>query len=286
MSSGDVRDRESLEHEDIAGLNFVRRQCPYVFRRHFRQGLRSHVMEVLTPEGLEAERSGIVAGGFRRFPDAQPLKMLRIFRSRFSNSSQALEEIRRLRIVERYLPPDLLARSEEFLVTYWNEDGDHLLLCGLQEYVSGEILDPWSLPVSFPEAVKGPLARHAARFTAGVKQMVLEGGYIPDLAGIGNLFATPEGRIKLVDINNISRIREGDGICLDDRGYPACDKSIEALARIEQHLCGAGPRVTDEPPYNEVFRAERMREVRKIEKRFYEGLKRQAGKMPQMRKDA
>jgi hypothetical protein len=144
----------------------------------------------------------------------------------------------------------------------------------LQEYVSGEILDPWSLPLSVTKAVKNALALHAARFAAGVKQMILEEGYIPDLAGIGNLFATPEGRIKLVDINNISRIPKGARICLDDRGYPACDKSIEALARIEQHLCRTGPRVLDKPPYNEVLTAERMREVRKLEKRFYERLKR------------
>jgi hypothetical protein len=40
--------------------------------------------------------------------------------------------------------------------------------------------------------------------------------------------------------------------------------------------------VLDEPPYRKVLTAERMREVRKLEKRFYEGLKRQRDEMPKM----
>jgi hypothetical protein len=274
MGTLDVRIREHLDHDDVVSLNFVRSGCPFEFRRHFRQGLRSHVMEVLRTEDLERERRGIADGGIRRFPDARPVKMLRIFKSRFSNLERALEEIRRLRIVEAYLPPDLMARSEEFLVTYRRGDESHLLLCGLQEYVTGEVLDPWNLPAPEAAPEDGTLFRHAQRFVSGVKRMVLETGHVPDLAGIGNLFRTPAGRIVLVDINNISRIPDGSRLCLDDRGYPACDKSIEALALIERHLCGAAPEAMAAPPYDRFLMPERMREVRKLEQRFLEGLKR------------
>jgi hypothetical protein len=274
MHETDIRSRRQLDHDDVAALNFVRGACRFVFRRHFRQGLRSHVMEVLARSDLERERRGVVVDGLRRFPDARPLKMLRIFRRRFSGPDEAVEEIRRFQIVEAYLPRDLLALSEEFLVTYRLGDKNHLLLCGLQEYVGGAVLDPWNLPEPGELPNADALVHHARRFAAGAKQMVLEAGYIPDLAGIGNLFVTPEGRIKLVDINNISRLPEGPGICIDDQGYPACDKSIEALYRIERRLCGAAPDVLDGPPYDRHLTAERSREVKALEERFFASLRR------------
>jgi hypothetical protein len=268
MGTQDVRIRNHLDHDDVTALNFVRNGCRFEFRCHFRQGLRSHVMEVLRTDDIARERRGIVAGGVRRFPNARPVKMLRIFRSRFSGLAQALEEIRRLRIVEAYLPPDLLARSEEFLVTYRLGNETSLLLCGLQEYISGEILDPWNLPATEGASDNRALSRHAQRFVAGVKRMVLASGHIPDLAGVGNLFMAPDGRMVLVDINNISQIPEGPRICLDDRGYPACDKSIEALASIDRHLCGAGPETMAAPPYDRFLKPDRMRTVRELERRF------------------
>jgi hypothetical protein len=269
----DIRDRAHLDHRDVAALNFVRDQGRYVFRRHFRQGLRSHVIEMLCRTDVALERRGGVSGGIRRYPAARPVRMFRIFRSRFSGVDQALEEIRRLRIVEAFLPPDLLARSEEFIVDYRHEGRGHLLLCGLQEAVFGEVLDPWGLPPAGAEPAAEALGGHARRFVAGVKQMAVEAGYIPDIAGVGNLFATAEGRIKLVDINNISRLPEGDRICLDDRGYPACDKSIEALALIERHLCGAGPGIEKTPPYDRFLQPKRMEEVRMWEKKFVDALR-------------
>jgi hypothetical protein len=51
----DIRDRETLQHGDIVSLNFIRADCPYVFRRHFRCGLRSHILEVLDPEAVRRE---------------------------------------------------------------------------------------------------------------------------------------------------------------------------------------------------------------------------------------
>jgi len=274
MQATDIRSRSHLAHQDVAALNFVRGSCRFVFRRHFRQGLRSHVMEVLSRSDLERERRGVVVDGLRRFPDARPLKMLRIFRRRFSGPQEAIEEIRRLQIVEAHLPRDLLAPSEEFLVTYRLGGKDHLLLCGLQEYVDGAVLDPWNLPQPGEPPNTRALVHHARRFAAGAKRMVIEAGYIPDLAGIGNLFVTADGRIKLVDINNISRLAEGPGICVDDRGYPACDKSIEALYRIERSLCDAAPDVLHGPPYDRYLTAERSREVKALEEGFFASLKR------------
>jgi hypothetical protein len=78
--------------------------------------------------------------------------------------------------------------------------------------------------------------RSIARFIHQVKLMIAETGYIPDLAGIGNLMMTPAGAIKLVDINNISKIAFDGTVHLDDRGYPVCDKSIEVLFILEDKL--------------------------------------------------
>ncbi len=270
----DIRDMRTLDHRDVVALNFVRKDSPYIFRRHFRQGLRSHVLEVLLRSDVEQEQRGYLSRGLRRFPAARPVRMLRIFRRRFSEAAQVLEEIRRLRILEAYLPPDLLARSEEFIVDYRSDGGPQLLLCGLQEAVFGEILDPWNLPLCGAARVSADLVRHAGRFVAGAKKMILEAGLIPDIAGVGNLFATRDGRIKLVDINNVSRLPADSRIPLDDRGYPACDKSIEALARIEEHLCGASPEKMVQAPYDRFLTAKRMHVVRELEERFLKNLKR------------
>ena len=270
----DIRDMRTLDHRDVVALNFVRKDSPYIFRRHFRQGLRSHVLEVLLRSEVEQEQRGYLSRGLRRFPAARPVKMLRIFRRRFSEAAQVLEEIRRLRILEAYLPPDLLARSEEFIVDYRSDGGPQLLLCGLQEAVFGEILDPWNPPLCGAARVSADLVRHAGRFVAGAKKMILKEGLIPDIAGVGNLFATPDGRIKLVDINNVSRLPADSRIPLDDRGYPACDKSIEALARIEEHLCGASPEKMVQAPYDRFLTAKRMHAVRELEERFLKNLKR------------
>ncbi|EFK09225.1 conserved domain protein [delta proteobacterium NaphS2] len=46
--------------------------------------------------------------------------------------------------------PEYMANSNEFLVDYRIHGQYETLLCGLQEYVEDEILDPWA-----------PLDRHA-----------------------------------------------------------------------------------------------------------------------------
>jgi hypothetical protein len=221
------------------------------------------------------------------YPRAEPLKMLRIFRTRFESLSDAEEELKRVKIVQTYLAPDHVARSQEFLVDYAVQGRWEILLCGLQEYVKGEVLEPWSY---LDEAYLASLAHDmgakagedpavtnsrwfqsvqekAENLVAKLKQMVLEAGCVPDLAGVGNLILTPSGGIKLVDINNISNVSFDANIPLDDRGYPVCDKSIRVISLLEEKLLGrlAGE---DDPIYQLFLRPERMNKVKVLGEKF------------------
>jgi hypothetical protein len=284
----DIRERPFIRPEDVLGLNFIRVDPPYAFRPHHRQGLRSHILEVLDPETLEAERTGVVVEGVLRFPRARPVKMFRVFRTRFRGLEEGLDEIGRVRLVERHLGPEHVARSEEFLVDHVSEGRRGLLLCGLQEYVEGEPLDPWSLlgedlPIELARRLKGrgpgfgvqPPADLAARirdraasFVERTKRMTLEAARIPDLAGVNNLIVTPAGHVKLVDINNISRVSSAREIPLDDRGYPICDKSVQALSLLEKKLLGRDPDPSA-PLYRPFLDPERVRRVKKLEDAFH-----------------
>lgn len=126
-----------------SSLNFIKDAETFLFRRHYRSGLRSHIMEMLRPSDVEAERKGTRKDGIRFFPRARPQKMLRIFKTRFPDLKAAQEEIRRVQIVEKFLSPDFMAMSSEFLVEFRDANKKELLLCGVQEYVVGEVLDPW-----------------------------------------------------------------------------------------------------------------------------------------------
>lgn len=254
----DIRDQPSITHEDVTTLNFVRSSPPCVFRRHFRQGLRSHIMEILTPSDVKIEHTGTMVDGVRQFPKATPRRMFRIFRTRLKTLDNALREIGRVRIVERYLAPDFMATSTECLVDYHGPQGRDLILCGFQEYVTGEILDPWTvletadlLPALYgtfrdKDGALPPqkdqwietVRQKGARFIGKIKRMIAEAGHIPDLAGSGNLIITGTGGIRLVDINNISRVFFNPEIHLDEKGYPVCDKSVEALSLVEQKILG------------------------------------------------
>ena len=141
----DIRDKPFIGHDDVIGLNFIKNPCPYVFRRHFRQGLRSHIMEILRREDMEIEISGTLAEGIRWFPKARPHKIFRIFRARLQTLASALDEIARVKVVEQCLAPAFLAKSEEFVVDYMGPEGPDLMLCGFQEFVEGEIIDPWGI---------------------------------------------------------------------------------------------------------------------------------------------
>ncbi|MCF8063565.1 MAG: hypothetical protein K9M82_13695 [Deltaproteobacteria bacterium] len=286
----DIREKPFIGPEDLLALNFIRAAPPYAFRTHYRQGLRSHILEVLDPEALKAEQCGVAEGGVLRFPRARPFKMFRVFRTRFRNSGDGLEEIGRVKLVERYLGVEHMARSEEFLADYLLEGRRDLLLCGLQEYVEGEPLDPWS-PVreGLPDELAGRLRRRGpafgmepvtglaavirdrgASFIDRVKRMALEAACIPDLAGVSNLILTPSGVIRLVDINNISRVSFAREIPLDDKGYPICDKSVQALSLLEHKLLDRDPDPGD-PLYRHFLDPVRIRKVKSVEAAFHRG---------------
>ncbi len=285
----DIRDQSTLDHDDVTALSFIRRDPPFVFRRHHRHGLRSHIMEILAPDDVQREHNGILADGITWFPRARPRRMLRIFRTRLESLDQALREIGRVKIVERYLAPDFMATSTECVVQYRKPDGDDIVLCGFQAYVPGEIIDPWTLldaqdllPSLFDtlETVIGkpsmPFAewmasvrRQGGRFVEKIKRMVLHAGHIPDLAGAGNLIVTPCGGIRLVDINNISPIGIDEAVGLDEKGYPVGDKSIEALRLIESKITGRTVDRSD-PFYGQFLTTRRRQRVEACEKAFWE----------------
>ncbi len=285
----DIRDKSYISHDDVIGLNFIKDPCPYVFRRHFRQGLRSHIMEILKPADMAKEISGVVVDGVRWFPKARPRRIFRIFRARLKTLARALDEIQRVKITEQYLSPVYLAKSDEFVVDYIGPEGRDLMLCGFQEFVKGEILDPWGILES-GDLVAGMyhnMSRHGqqsdlakaqwinhtrsqtAILIAKIKQMILEKAHVPDLAGVGNLVMVPSGEIKLVDMNNISRVAFDSDIQLDDRGYPVCDKSIEALSLLESKLLGR-PIDTSEAIYRHFLDPQRLKEVQVREEIFYQ----------------
>jgi hypothetical protein len=284
----DIRGRPYLAHADILQLNFIRSPGEYVFRRHYRAGLRSHLMEVLDPEDVAREKGGVLVDGLRMFPRAVPLKMLRIFRRRFKDLTEAREEIRRVKTVEACLAPDHIARPAEFLVDYMGPEKREILLAGLQEYVAGEVLEPWgelgkrhlhSLldRMGMDDRRDPPGARDhwidqvrtmAGEFVARVRKLIMEARLVPDLAGVGNLLLTRTGGIKLVDINNISEVSADPVVSLDDRGYPVCDKSIAVLFHLEQKLTSRSPQ-RDDPLYGPFLNPKRIERVKAAEKRFH-----------------
>lgn len=285
MTQEDPRDKLSLTHEDVVAMNFVRASGIYVYRRHYRAGLRSHIMQVLLREDIEKERTGILRNGVRHFPNARPLKMLRIFRTRFRNLKAAEEELVRFKIIETYLAPLHMARSNEFLVDFTGRGQREPILCGLQEYMEGETINPWNRlddeelaslkeRMPYPECPEpqgqwiANARAQSERFVLRLKDLILKAGYVPDLAGSGNLILTPTGLIKLVDINNISRVSFDSSIPLDDRGYPVCDKSVEALSMLEKNLVG---RCLDpgDPIYRVFLAPARMEKVRILEREFH-----------------
>jgi hypothetical protein len=248
-------------------------------------------MEVLKKEEWEQEERGVIRDKLMWFPRARPLKMLRLFRTRFRNLDEAEEELRRVKVILSYLGPTHLAPSEEFLVSYQVLGQTELLLCGLQEYVDGEILDPWSsfddnhlaflFTRLYPDNQESiatetdqwirTVRKKAEIFIEKIKEMILEVNLVPDLAGIGNLLLTRNGDIKLVDINNVSNVLFGDTIQLDDRGYPVCDKSIEALFRLEQDFIGPS-NFSESDIYRVFLDPQRMKEVNDIQDAFHHAM--------------
>lgn len=282
----DIRDRNIISGEEVLGLNFIKGSGPYIFRRYYRSGLRSLIFEVLSAADVERETRGEIIDGIRVFPRARPKKMFRILRNRFASKEEVLREIRKYTILLSRLGPGLIAASEEFMVDYAVRGKREILLCGLQEYVEGEILDPWRLPdkgllrglfTSLPETGAGPEAwsgkikQNMARFVEKIREMITCTGYIPDLAGIGNLIVTADGRFKLVDINNIVPLKPDDTILIDDKGYPSCDVSVDVLSILEKDILQTDVP-PDDPLYGHFLTPERKKEVKRLENLFYSRL--------------
>ena len=287
----DIRDKPYLDHRDVVGLHFIRSPGKYHYRRYYRAGLRSHIMEVLNWEDVKDETQGEIRDGLRWYPQAAPLKMLRIFRTRFKGLAEAEEELERVRIVHTFLAPDHVAVTREFLVDYLEHGRREILLCGLQDYVDGEALEPWGrldeeLLISLANRMRSSKDESSLRpgdrwlqrvrqkieaFTGKIRRMIGEAHHVPDLAGAGNLLLTRSGDIKLVDVNNISPVFLDSVIRVDDKGYPVCDKSIEALSLLEHKILGRSLEKEDHI-YRTFLHPDRMKAVKKLEDTFHRSL--------------
>ena len=99
----DIRPLKRLGHGDVVALNFIRSSREIRFRKHYREGLRSQIIEVLRQEDLDCELRGVVTDGIRRYPRARPRRMLRLFRAPFKTASDAFREARKFQILKTYL---------------------------------------------------------------------------------------------------------------------------------------------------------------------------------------
>ncbi len=284
MSSvGDLLTKKSLSGAEVRQLNFIKDSPNLCFRKYYRQGLRSHIFEVLPADAVLKETEGEVIDDVRWFPRAVPKHVLRIMRTRFRTLKQVLDEIKKYALVLKFLGPDLIATSNEFIVEYTEIGRSEIVLCGLQEYIEGATLDPWALfgqdPLKtlyrsrFPgeDSEKSWMATSVesiSSFVRRARRMIVDGGHIPDLAGNGNLILTKAGKIKLVDINNILRLDQHASILIDDKGYPTCDKSVEVLLILEEKIL-KNKGVYKDPLYSRFLAADRKRKVKKIEEQFF-----------------
>lgn len=279
----DIRDQSHLSGSDVSKLNFIKKSDLYVFRKYYRFGLRSHIFEVLFKKDVLVELHGKIVNGIRIFPRARPQKIFRILRNRFQDVETVFKEIEKYKMLLDILGPDMIAQSEEFIVDYTGTGNSQIVLCGLQEYIDGEILDPWRIfdsdylagiyhPISSTISEIPTLIKTAQKniecFTQKIHKMISQTGFIPDLAGIGNLILTPKGGLKLVDINNIKKFEFDDKILLDDKGYPSCDVSIKVLSILEKKLLQKNISA-DDPLYSFFLSPQRLKKVKKLEQAFY-----------------
>ena len=279
----DILNRRSLTGKEVKQLNFLKSSSTYNFRKYYRQGLRSHIFEIISADAVLKETEGEIIDGVRWFPRAAPNYVLRIMRKRFRTLKDVLGEIKNYALVLKFLGPELIAKSNEFIVEYTGAGKSQIVLCGLQEYVEGAALDPWILfghnPLKtlyrsrFPgEASEKSWMENAiesiSSFVRRARKMIVDEGHIPDLAGNGNLILTKAGRIKLVDINNILRFDQYASILIDDKGYPTFDKSMEVLVILEDKIL-KNKAVYKDPLYVHFLSEDRKRKVKKIEEQFF-----------------
>jgi hypothetical protein len=286
MMINDIRDKAYPTGSEVLKLNFIKDSSPYIFRKYYRSGLRSHIFEILTIEDILKETKGEITDGIRLFPRAKPQKVFRILRNKFKNKEAIFHEINKYKLLLKFLGSDLIAKSEEFIVDYTETGTSQIILCGLQEFVEGEMLDPWKCfgkgyllsllkSESFQDTQVNALVQKAQKNIAGfvkkTRQMIRDTGYIPDLAGVGNLVLTKDGNLKLVDINNIVKIKMNDSIPIDDKGYPSCDVSIQVLSILEFGIFQKNIPEND-PLYQFFLTQDRIKEVKAFEKKFYQNL--------------
>ena len=89
---------------------------------------------------------------------------------------KTLEEVKRVKVIGKYLTPDHVASSDEFLVDYVLDQRRDVIHCGIQEHVEGELFDPWS-PIT-----KDHLAEFSAAW-AGNRTMLPRQGQKDDPGG-------------------------------------------------------------------------------------------------------
>ncbi len=281
----DIRDQAYLSGEEVEQLNFIKDSGKYLFRKYYRSGLRSHIFEVLLVDDVLKETCGEVIDGIRLYPRAKPKKVFRILRNKFNSKHDVFPEIDKYNILLNSLGPDLIAQSQEFIVDYTGTGESQIVLCGLQEYVDGDILDPWRVfdenylnhiykshhKDDLSAELAGVAKKNIKIFVKKIRNMIYDTGYLPDLAGIGNLILTPSGGLKLVDINNIVKIRLNDIILIDDKRYPSCDVSIQVLSILEEKILLKNIHL-DDPIYKVFLSPERKQKVKLLEKQFYNSL--------------
>jgi hypothetical protein len=243
----------------------------------------------LHPDDVLAETQGVYLEGILQFPQAQPSRILRIYKNRFTSLGSAIQSIKDIKTLERYLGDTNCARSFEFLVSYKNENGYDWMLGGIQEYIQGMVLDPWGFIDSetlgeyclkvgleiddslLPDQkiLAQRVRRKTENFISKVKTMIEKSQLMPDLAGAGNLILTPQGDIKLVDNNNITPVSYSSQISVDDFGYPVTDKSVEALSFLETKVLGRQLDLNTKL-YRTYLDNQRMLEVKDLESAFHE----------------
>jgi hypothetical protein len=128
--------------------------------------------------------------------------------------------------------------------------------------------------------------RSLERFIRDVRDMVVNVGLVPDLAGKGNLVLDQHGLVKLIDINNFRRLVRDEEMeaalprdldveeyalgrrdirrllpaeFLDDLGNPICDLSLAALQTLEMRGLGRDPVALDKDPFYAPLHHERRR---------------------------
>lgn len=281
----DIRDIQHATSDEVNDLNFLNLTDQYVLRRHTYQGLRSHVFQILKTDDVRKENEGVIRKGVKNYPKAAPVKILRIMRTKFNNLAAVTVEIKKYKLIERYFDAESYAKSQEIIVDYNHNGKNKVMLIGIQDYVEGFRLNPWSAYIGFQivdflkisgikniDETMAQILKNMANFVHLLKRFILKTRHIPDLAGIGNIMLKRSGNIVLVDINNISEVSFSDPIYVDNFGYPIVDRSIEAIFCLDK-FCTPNEYDKNNFLYRKFLSDSRRKKVDAIEKEFDRKLK-------------